>query len=271
MPTRDAARVVTVHDLYFLDSPERTTAEIRRDYPALAADHARRADRVITISEYTAGNITSKLGVPRDLITVCTPGAPNWTRVDRHARTGPILFMGTIEPRKNVGALVRAYERLALRRAIVPPLKLAGKVTPACSTLLDDIRRPPLAGRVQHVGYVSGSAREALFREASMIVMPSFDEGFGMPALEAMAIGVPVVAARRGALPVVVGDAGILVDADDDEALASAMERVLCDPEEGPRLSDLGVKRAGRFTWRESASRLLEAYAQAIERRRARS
>ena len=179
--------------------------------------------------------------------------------------------MGTIEPRKNVDVLLRAYAQLASVRPDAPPLKLAGKVAPSCRSILDAAARPPLAGRVQHVGYVSGPAREAIYREASMLVLPSLDEGFGLPALEAMTIGIPVIASTRGALPEVIGDAGILVDPLDHDGLAAAMTRVLSSLEEARRLGDAGVERAKRFSWRASASRLLEAYASAIARRRSRS
>jgi hypothetical protein len=111
MPARYSAQVVTVHDLYFLESPENTSAEIKRDYPALAERHARRADAVITVSKYTAGKVQSKLGVPDDRITICPLGAPAWAPLDRHCIDGPILFMGTIEPRKNVGVLLDATLR----------------------------------------------------------------------------------------------------------------------------------------------------------------
>jgi glycosyltransferase involved in cell wall biosynthesis len=271
MPARRAAQVVTVHDLYFLSHPERTAAEIRRDYPALTAEHARRADAVITVSQYTAGQIVSRLQVPRDRIVLCPPGAPRWTRVERHARTGPILFMGTIEPRKNVELLLAAYARLVERRPDAPSLTLAGRVTPACAGLLEDIARPPFAGRVRHAGYVSGSAREQLYRDASMVVLPSFDEGFGLPALEAMTLGVPVVVSTAGALPEVVGDAGMLVEPNDPRGLAAAMERLLADHEFACRQAEAGVVRARAFSWESSAARLLEAYAAAIERRRSRS
>jgi len=270
MPARRSAQVVTIHDLYFLESPESTTAEIRRDYPSLAGTHARRADAVITISEYTAGQIQSRLAVPREVIAICPPGAPRWQPLERHATGGPILFMGTIEPRKNVGALLRAYAQLLARKPDAPPLTLAGKVTSACQGLLDELSRPPLAGRARHVGYVFGPERERLYREASMLVLPSLDEGFGMPALEAMTVGVPVVVSNRGALPEVVGDAGLLVEPDDASGMASAMERILSDPALATKLARDGVVRARRFGWDASAARLVEAYASAVERRRSR-
>jgi glycosyltransferase involved in cell wall biosynthesis len=270
MPARAAAQVVTIYDLYFLDNASNTAAEIKRDYPALAGHHARRADAVITISKYTASQIERKLEVPPERITICPPGAPPWAPLERYAADGPILFMGTIEPRKNVETLLRAYALLAHRRPNAPTLVLAGKVTPACRHLLKDLEVPSLAGRVKAVGYVSGGERERLYREASMLVLPSLDEGFGMPALEAMTIGLPVIASNRGALPEVIGDAGILVDPGDAGALASAMERYLTQPETTRRARDAGRARADQFTWHASAASLVRAYDGALERRRAR-
>ena len=274
MPSRRAAQVVTVHDLYFLDAPANTTAEIRRDYPSLAGSHARRADAVITVSDYTARQIRSKLGVDDDRVTVCPNGAPAWAPLERREPGGqirPILFMGTIEPRKNVKTLLRAYADLLARRPDAPPLVLAGRVAPACQSLLDELTRSPLSEHVRHVGYVAGPERERLYREASMVVLPSLDEGFGLPALEAMTIGVPVVVSSRGALPEVVGHAGLIVDPDDVAGLASAMDRLSSDPALARTCSAEGIVQSRRFSWDQSAARLIEAYVSAVERRRSRS
>ena len=271
MPARAAARVVTIHDLYFLDHAADTATEIRRDYPELAADHARRADGIIAVSNYTASLISNRLGVDRDRIAICSPGGPPWAPSGRPPSGGPILFMGTIEPRKNVATLLRAYGELVSRRPDAPPLVLAGRVVPACQDVLTSIRQPPLAGRVRAIGYVSGPDRERLYRDASILVMPSLDEGFGMPAVEAMTIGLPVVVSERGALPEVVGDAGLLIDPEDPGAIAAAIERLLCSSELAAKLSDAGKARAARFTWTGSATRLLDAYGAAMERRRART
>ncbi len=273
MPAQRAAQVVTVHDLYFLDAPENTRAEIRRDYPALAGAHARRAEAVITVSEYTARQVRTRLEVDAERIAICPNGAPAWAPADYAARRHPlhILFMGTIEPRKNVGTLLRAYAELLARQPDAPSLVLAGGLTPACASILDELARPPLAGRARHVGYVSGAVRERLYREAAMVVLPSLDEGFGLPALEAMTIGVPVVVSSRGALPEVVGAAGVIVDPDDVAGMASAMHRILSEPGLARRCSEQGIVEARRFSWDTSAARLMEAYGAAVERRRSRS
>ena len=275
MPAQRAAQVVTIHDLYFLDAPENTSAEIRRDYPSLAGSHARRADQVITVSDYTARQILSKLGVAADRVTICPNGAPRWTPIADRARLPAghalhVLFMGTIEPRKNVGALLRAYAGLLERRPDAPRLVLAGRLTQACQPLLDELARPPLAGRAHHLGYVGEAERERLYRQAAMVVLPSLDEGFGLPALEAMTMGVPVVVSSRGALPEVVGRAGLVVEPDDIAGLTAAMDRLLSDPVLARTCVDEGLKQSRRFSWDDSATRLIEAYGSAIERRRAR-
>jgi glycosyltransferase involved in cell wall biosynthesis len=269
LPSRAAARVVTIHDLDFLEHPERTRAEIRRDYPALARAHANRADRVIAVSRFTAREIETKLGVPAARISVCSIGAPNWAARSEPPRSGYILFFGTLEARKNVGTLLDAYERLLTvpdARA-VPDLVLAGSAPPEAGAWLDRLRRPPLAGRARHLGYVAPGNRQALYRDACLLVQPSFEEGFGIPVLEAMTMGVPVVAANRGALPEVLGDAGLLVDADDAHAMAAAIQQVITDPAVSAACTARGLARARTYRWDEMAARVIEAYHLAIARR----
>jgi glycosyltransferase involved in cell wall biosynthesis len=265
MPSR-GARIVTIHDLYFLSRPDHASAEVRRDYPVLARDHAHRADAVVVNSEYTRAQVVEKLGVAPDRIVVCTPGAPGWPRRPEPAAPGPILFIGTIAPRKNVPGLLRAYTQLAATLEETPELVLAGRITAEglrgtgvdVASVIDRIRMP---------GYVDEPAKQDLYRQASMLILPSFDEGFGIPALEAMAMGVPVIAADRGAFPEVLGDAGILVDPDDAAAIADAMRRVLTDAPLRRRMADQGVQRAARYTWKASAERLYGAYRSVAGRR----
>ena len=270
LPSRRAAQVVTIHDLYFLDHGRATQAEIRRDYADLARAHAHRADAVVAVSEYTAAQIALRFDIPRASIFISSPAAPRWRPNGQHEARGPILFMGTIEPRKNVGVLLDAYERLLAAQPDAPPLTLAGKLTPACEPLAARLRKPPLAGRATHLGYVSDDEREQLFRRASMLVLPSVDEGFGMPPLEAMATGVPAVVSNRGALPEIVGDAGLYVEPDDAAGLAAAMSRVLREPAVASRMIAAGLERARLFTWDASAAGVRRAYEAAVERRRSR-
>jgi glycosyltransferase involved in cell wall biosynthesis len=272
LPARSGAvKVVTVYDLDFLDHPGRTRAEIRRDYPALAGNHARRADLVVVISEHTAQQVQTRLGVAAARIVLCRPGAPPASDGTRGDEQGPILFVGTIEPRKNLPTLFAAYEQLTARRSDVPPLVLAGAAVEQSEAILAAVRASPaIAGRVDYRGYVSDAERQALYASASMLVLPSFQEGFGLTAVEAMQAGVPVIVSTGGALPEVVGTAGITVDPADAAGFADAIERLLDDPAERRRRRDAGREQARRFSWTASAATLLDAYRDAFARRAAR-
>jgi glycosyltransferase involved in cell wall biosynthesis len=268
IPSRSAVCAITVHDLDFLDHPERTRAEIRRDYPVLVPTHARRADLVVVNSRYTATQVTDRLEVPPDRIVICRPGAPTAARRSEPAELGPILFIGTIEPRKNLDVLFRAYARVLAGRPGVPPLVLAGGLVEQSDAILERLDQAPLAGNVRHVVYVNEPERRRLLERASMLVIPSLEEGFGLPALEAMTMGVPVIASRRGALPEVVGEAGTLVDAVDDVAFAAAIDALLADPARRRLHSDAGVVRAREFSWEDGAVRLMAAYRAALAQKR---
>ena len=271
MPTRAAAQVITIYDLYFLDDPGGAAVEIRRDYPALAASHAGRADAVIVISAYTGAETRRRLGIPPERIALCPPGAPEWPARVPPAVQGPVLFLGSAERRKNIPGLLRAYARLRERMPGAPSLVLAGRPPAANSDLAGLLERFPWAASVRHLGYVSDARRRHLYNEASLLVVPSLDEGFGIPALEAMTVGVPVVASNRGALPEVVGDAGPLVDPEDDEGMAAAMERVLTDRAFADACVARGFARARQYSWAASAATLLNAYRAAVDRRRCRA
>jgi glycosyltransferase involved in cell wall biosynthesis len=218
--------------------------------------------------------VRSHLGVAPDRISVCPEGVASWAPTSRKGSSGRtpgfILFLGTLERRKNVEGLVRAYRLLMARGPPPPPLVLAGNAPPDAAPLLREIASAPLAGRVMHIGYVQPEQRQALYEDAALLVLPSFDEGFGLPALEAMSLGVPVVASNRGALPEVVGDAGLLVDPDDAGSLADAIARLLSDKPLAATLSAKGRERARLFSWDRCAHLTREAYALAIASRQER-
>jgi glycosyltransferase involved in cell wall biosynthesis len=268
IPSRRAARLVTIHDLNFLAHPERTRAEIRRDYPSLARAHARRADGIIVSSQFTAREVERQFDIPAERIAVCPAGAPPWPpRPSKPEGGGYLLFFGTLEARKNVNGLLDAYESLLAKRRDAPPLLLAGRATDAARASLDRLARPPLAGKARHAGYVDPADRHSLYNGARMLIQPSFEEGFGMTVLEAMTIGLPVVAANRGALPEVLGDAGSLVDPDRPEQIAGAIERFLDDDAFASAAAAKGVLRAAQFSWTTTAERVHLAYQRAIEHR----
>lgn len=270
LPARRAAQVVTIHDLDFLEHPERTRAEVHRDYPALAARHARLADHIVVPSHYTAGLVSHRFDIAPDHISVCPPGAPDWrtaaTPKPDTNREPYILFLGTLEPRKNVGVLLDAYGRLLASRSNVPRLVIAGRSTRDAAPWLTRFSQPPFAETVEYLGYVPDADRRSLFEGARVFVYPSLEEGFGLPVLEALSLGVPVVASSRGALPEVVGDAGMLVEPE-PEAIASAIGHILNDASTAARLAELGRARATRFSWPASAASLRRAYEAAVRSR----
>lgn len=268
IPSRQAAQVITVYDLDFLDHPERTRAEIRRDYPSLVPIHARRADQILTISENTARDIETRLRVDPARVSVAYPGGPDWSPRQAEPADGSILFLGTLEPRKNLGVLLEAYARLRARRATTPPLILAGGAGARADEILERAHRSDLDGHVQLPGYIAPETRQSLYSQALVFVLPSHTEGFGIPAVEAMACGVPVIAANRGALPEAVGSAGRLVDPDDPTALAAALDEILNDAPLRGRMSVAGVAQARKFQWSETARVTRDAWSLALAHRK---
>jgi glycosyltransferase involved in cell wall biosynthesis len=270
IPSRHGAQIVTIHDLFFLDHPERVRDEIRRDYPRLAPDHARRADAIITSSVRTERLIVERLGVAKDRVYCCPPGAPTWMTLGRAANVPPngyALLLGTLEARKNIGVVLDAFTRLAHS---APKLVIAGSATPDAAGWLARIAQSPLKDIVEYVGYVPDDRREALFAGARMLLLPSLDEGFGLTALEAMSAGVPLVASNRGSLPEVVERGGLLIEPHDVDGWASVIERLAGDETMARDLACAGLERATAFSWEGTAARLAEAYRDAMARRGAR-
>jgi glycosyltransferase involved in cell wall biosynthesis len=267
IPSNNAAQVVTVHDLDFLRHPDQMTGEIRRDYPALARSHASRADAVMVSSHYAAGEVIRELQLEPKRVHVCPPGRPSWSddvRLRRaSSRREHILFMGTLSLRKNVGTLLEAYVRLLERKSDAPPLVLAGHRTPASARWEARCEEPPLKGRVEITGYVDIATRIDLYEHAVMLVLPSYEEGFGLPVLEAMACGVPVIVSSRGSLPEVAGDAATPIDPDDADGFASEMQAIL-DGDPSDRIAR-GIARASKYNWATCATAARQAYQSAIQ------
>jgi glycosyltransferase involved in cell wall biosynthesis len=267
IPVRDAAQVVTVHDLDFLRHPDQMSAEIRRDYPALARSHAARAHAVIVSSQYAAGEVSRELQLDPSRVHVCPPGRPAWAdqvreHRDRHRERKHVLFMGTLSLRKNVGTLLEAYARLRAARPGAPPLVLAGHRTPASTRWEERCGQSPLAGHVTITGYVTSDQKLDLYANAAMLVLPSYEEGFGLPVLEAMACGVPVVISSRGSLPEVAGPAATPIDPDDVEGFVTQMQALLDNPSDAIAR---GLQQAAGYNWAACAEAARRAYQSAIE------
>jgi glycosyltransferase involved in cell wall biosynthesis len=266
VPARRARRIVTLHDLFFLKHPEMTGAEIRRDYTSLVRDHVRRADGVVCVSAHTAAEAGRLLDVPEEKIAVIPLGVdpafrerPPARVVDDvlerfRVRPGAILYVGSDEKRKNLVALVMAYLTLARRRRPVPTLVLVG---PGSSWAQGGDRVDP---QIRATGYLPRDEVRALMAAAAVLVLPSHEEGFGLPVVEAMAAGLPVVCSRGSALEEVAGDAARLVDPGDANGLVRTIERVLDDPGTAEELRARGLERSRRFDWDDTAARTLAFY-----------
>jgi glycosyltransferase involved in cell wall biosynthesis len=266
-PARGQRLVVTVHDLAFRVYPELFPRAWRTLYRLGVRRAARRADAIVTPSRSTAMDLASMAGVAGDRIRVI-PLAPSLplTGADPQSvlarlRLPPqyLLFVGTLEPRKNLVRLVRAYRR-AVREASLPhALVLAGPLGWRSDPLLREVRVPG-RGEVILTGRTSPEELDALFRGAAAFAYPSLYEGFGLPVAEAMARGVPTIVSTASSLPEVAGDAAIAVQPRSVIDLAGAIERVLGDPALAARLSAAGRERAASLSWDRTARATIEVY-----------
>src|SRR5574341_2391536 len=266
--------VVTVFDLSFFRHPERLGA-LRRVYlNAITRESVRRASWVIAISEHGKSEINKVFGKPLAQIDVALPGvAAHFARrparevADFRRRQGLparfILYMGTIEPRKNLRTVIRAFDRV--RRKHPVKLVLAGGMGWQYEEVLAEIAKPGLQQEVLFPGYIRSEAQALWYSSAELFVYPSVYEGFGMPPLEAMACGLPVIASDSASLPEVVGGDGLLCSPEDGEQWADAMEQLLVNQTLRTELSARGQARARQFTWEQTARQTVRAYRLALE------
>ncbi len=270
--------VVSVHDLSFEHLPQTFNRRSRTQLRLTVRHSVKRAARILTLSEHTRRDMIETYGTSPERITAIPLAAPSYfgrVREERELQRvrhiygiegDYILCVSSIQPRKNLPRLVRAYESLRNKRGPgkLPKLVLVGK----CAWLYDETLRSIEEGRMKDsiilTGYVPQSDLPALYSGSICFVYPSYFEGFGLPPLEAMKCGTPVIAGNRTSLPEVVGDAGILVDPFDVNAIAAAIERLVDDPDLRQQLSVKGVARSRLFDWNETARRTLNVYKQAV-------
>ena len=273
---RKCKSVITVHDLNFLLYPEFLTPESASYYGQI--DQAvRKCDHIIAVSHSTKHDIIQLTGTPENKITVVHEAAHSMYRPleDRSAVqrlqqqfdiSRPfVLFVSTIEPRKNVPTLLRAYKRLLDDYHAKVDLVLAGEKGWLFDRVFNLVRELGIQKRVHFVGPVSSEDLLDLYNAAEMLVHPAFYEGFGLPPLEAMACGTPVVASNTSAVPEVVGDAALLVDPAETDEITVAMWRVLSDDALARQMSEKGLKRASQFSWRRAAEETLQIYRRLAE------
>jgi glycosyltransferase involved in cell wall biosynthesis len=273
--------VVTIYDLSFYRYPEAFRPWNRWYLGILTARSARRARRVITISESTKRDVVQLLGVPPDRVDVAYCGVDKVFRPlpaaetahFRNERALPdrfILFLGTLEPRKNVQRLIRAYGQWRQAAPDIPRLVVAGGKGWYYDQIFAEVEHLGLTGDVIFPGYVIPQELPWWYNAADLFVYPSRFEGFGLPVLEAMACGTPVVTTNVASLPEVAGDAALLVSPDDEAQLVEAMRRALSEVSVRQEMVTKGLAHAADFTWTRTARQTLETYDRALAEERMR-
>ncbi|MEN8164864.1 MAG: glycosyltransferase family 1 protein, partial [Acidobacteriota bacterium] len=260
--------VATVHDLAFKALPDTvnqaTLAELDRNFSTTLA----KSDLLIAVSEATALDVTTHLGIGRERIRVIHEGVdPNFPgeNVPDHPADLPspyVLFVSTLEPRKNVGGVLEAFAE-AVDRGYRGHLVLVGRWGWRTEGIRQALEGSKVRDRILHLDYVERHELAGLYAHADVFLFPSWLEGFGLPLLEAMACGTPVVTSNRSAMPEVAGSAAMCVDPADPSAIASALMKLIDDPGHRRALSEAGRRRAALFSWDEAAAATAQVLRQA--------
>lgn len=279
-PLRQAAGLLTVHDLSFLTVPECAEAGLRRFLTAVVPRSVSRADLILADSESTRRDLVTLLGAAPERVVVVYPGVEPRFRPPRDpsvlagVRTkyglgdGPfVLGVGKLEPRKNWTGLIAAWARLRREAGLGHRLVLAGSKGWLYEAIFEAADSSGLKHDIVFTGFVDDADLPALYAAADVFALPSRYEGFGIPVVEAMACGTPVVCSNNSSLPEAAGDAALTVPATDEEALAAALRRLITDRSLHATLRQRGIDHARRFTWDAAARTLLSAYEQAAQQR----
>lgn len=270
-----ARRVVTIHDAFAYVYPEAHNRLDTWRYHWMLPTGARRADAVLTDSDHSRGDLLHYLGLRPDFVQVTGCGIdPRFAPVDDQAMqqavidryklpTPYLLYVGSINARKNIARLLEAYARVRERH---PQLNLVigGKRQWQTRAIDETLERLRLTDHIHFTGYVSDTDLPALYSAATAFVFPSLYEGFGLPPLEAMACGTPVITSNVSSLPEVVGNAALLVDPYDVQALTRAIERIVQDEALRADLRQRGLGRAQQFSWAEVARKTCAVYEQVL-------
>lgn len=271
-PLKRARSVFTIHDLIFQFFPE-YHLPLNRWYLGLTLPKfMQRADAIIAVSECTRRDASQRMNIPAEKIRVIYEGVhPSFRPIADRATlervratyrlpANFILFFSTIEPRKNLITLFDAYAALLKQNTDVPPLVVAGRKGWLYQETLQRAQTLGIGARVQWADWIAGDDVPALLNLADVFVYPSLYEGFGLPPLEALACGTPVICSNASSLPEVVGDAGILFEPRDTAALTRALARVLTDDALRQTLRAKGLRQAAPFTWERAARETLAVY-----------
>ena len=268
LPKRRFRRqIATFHDLFVL-SGDYSSPEFRTRFAAQARDAAQASDLIIAVSEFTARQVEEHLSVPSSRIRVVHHGVVPRELPPRELlpssgeklREKLVLCVGAIQRRKNQARLVRAFRALPEDWTLI----LAGSSGFAAEDTLREIAESGCASRIRVTGYLSDAEIAGLYARASIFAFPSLDEGFGMPVLEAMSAGVPVVTSNRSALPEIAGGCALLIDPERDEELSGALILLAKDEKIRKEFAELGKSHASAFTWARAAESTAAVYRELI-------
>ena len=257
LPLRRA--VTTFHDLFVLTG-EYSTPEFRQRFAEQARQAAERSGRIIAVSQFTAQQVIDVLRVDPGKVRVVHHGVRAPIQISAH-REKVILHVGAIQHRKNIARLVEAFEKVDPDWQLV----LAGSAGYGAPEILAKIANSPSRARIRVLGYVPSPELSDWYARAMIFAFPSLDEGFGMPVLEAMAAGAPVIASNRSAVAEVAGDAAWLVNPEDTEELTAALVDLTRNPDRRADLSRRGTLRASQFSWAAAVEKTWQVYRELVD------
>lgn len=277
VPVKKARLIVTIHDLFFVKHPELAGRRVSDEHKRLSRSYLSKVRRIITVSNNSKKDIVEIFGISPEKVTVIYEGVDNIFRVINEKTSLEyirgvyglpkefILFVGTISPRKNPDYLIEAFSIIKKRRIKDIFLITIGPRGLKADETLRLISKKNLEGSVRHIGYVPYEYMPYLYNMASLLVYPSLYEGFGLPPLEAMACGIPVIASNVSSMPEILGDAALLVDPYNPHEIADTIERLLYDEPLRKTLVEKGMKRAQSYSWEETAKKTLKVYEEVNE------
>lgn len=263
--------IITVHDLTFMHYPEYITADSRQFYNNQIQSAVTLADHIFSDSESTKHDMIDMLGVPADKITVhmlgvdekFTPLPKSITQPTIESLDLPseyILVVGTLEPRKNLVGLVKAYRDLLTQYSDAPPILFVGRAGWHYEQLMEEIKSIGIDNHLIFANNISDEQLVPIYNHAITLITPSFYEGFGLPALEAMACGTVPIVSDLSSLPEITGDVGLLIDPHDLSTITDAIIKVLTDSQWCEEQSIAGIKRAKTFRWEDTARIVQSTY-----------
>ncbi|MGG6270194.1 glycosyltransferase family 4 protein [Leptolyngbya sp. AN03gr2] len=258
-PVRGSRKVMTIYDISFIRYPEYSNSTVKA-YTNRLKKCLEWTDLVLTISHSSKQDIVEYLGVDPSRICVTHLASRYQVREISESSKPYILFVSTIEPRKNLKSLISAFEYLKRNYQIEHDLILIGQKGWLYEPIFEQIARSTFQSSIRHLSYLPDDQVAQFYQEADVFVYPSHYEGFGMPVLEAMTLGAPVVTSNSSSLPEVAGDAAILVDPNNVEQLAESILKVIRDRQFRSSLVQKGREQAKLFSWEKTAKKTLNAY-----------